>query len=114
MNAAARLLNHQGALSRGWVVSVFFTPYHFMVFIFIILILVSSLSLVYVTNETRRLNADLQKLVLERDRLHVEWGQLLLERSTMTIEARIQNFAEKKLDMMFPEGKKIVQVALPK
>lgn len=114
MNAAARLLNHQGALSRSWVVSVFFTPYHFFVLIFIVLILASSLSLVYVTNETRRLNADLQKLMLERDRLHVEWGQLLLERSTMTIESRVQTFAERKLDMVFPEGKKVVQVTLPK
>jgi cell division protein FtsL len=114
MNAAARLLNHQGALSRSWVVSVFFTPYHLMIFVLIVLILISSLSLVYVTNETRSLNANIQKVMLERDRLHVEWGQLLLERSTLTIETRVQNFAEKKLNMVFPEGKKIVQVSLPK
>ncbi len=114
MNAAARLLNHHGALSRSWVVSVFLTPYHFLMFLLIVFILISSLSLVYVTNETRQLNANLQKVMLERDRLHVEWGQLLLERSTLTIESRIQTFAEKKLNMVFPEGKKVIQVSLPR
>jgi cell division protein FtsL len=114
MNAAARLVNHHGALSRSWVVSVFLTKYHFMLFTLIITTLVSSLGLVYVTNETRSLNANLQKLVNERDRLHVEWGQLLLERSTLTIEPRIQNFAEKRLNMVFPEGKKVVQISRPK
>ena len=68
MNAAARLLN-QGALSRGWVISIFVTRSNVSVVVFMISILISALSLVYVTNCSRSLNAELQQAYVERDHL---------------------------------------------
>jgi cell division protein FtsL len=107
MNAAARLVN-QGALSRGWVMSVFLARFQVMLFAIIFAVLVSALSLVYVTNSTRTLHAEIQQLQTERNRLHVEWGQLLLEKTTLIRQVRIQKMAEQRLDMVVPEGKAVV------
>lgn len=110
MNAAARLVNHQGVLSRGWIISVFLTPYHFILVVLIVMILGSALGLVYFTNDNRTVNANYQKSLTEHDRLHLEWGQLLLERSTLTMQARVQSFAENRLGMAFPESKVVVVI----
>ena len=111
MNAAARLLN-QGALSRGWVISIFVTRSNVSVVVFMISILISALSLVYVTNCSRSLNAELQQAYVERDHLYLQWEQLLLEQSTLLKQTRVENAAEGRLAMVFPEGKSLV--LLPK
>lgn len=109
MNAAARLFN-QGELSRGWVVLIFFTRFQYSLCILIACILLSALSLIYVTNSTRCLNANLHQLALEHDRLQVEQGQLLLEKSSLTMQARIQQVAEHQLNMIMPEGKSVIVI----
>jgi len=114
MNAAARLVNNHGVLSRSFLASMFLTSYHFLLLLLVVALLATSLSMVYLTNTTRSLNANFQKTLVTRDRLHVEWGQLLLERSTLTMQSRIQNIAENHLAMVFPEGKLVVVVKSPK
>jgi cell division protein FtsL len=109
MNAAARLFN-QGALSRGWVVSVVLTRFQFSLFAVLFLVLVSALSLVYVTNTARSLNAGLEQTLTERSQLHIQRDQLLLEKSTLTMQAHIQSVAENHLNMILPEGKAVVVV----
>ncbi len=109
MNAAARLLN-QGALSRGWVASVFLTRAQFTLLALILGVLLSALSIVYVTNTSRSFNASLQQILAERDHLHIQWDQLLLEKSTWTVQARIQDVAESRLDMVIPDNKSVVVV----
>ena len=109
MNAAARLLN-QGVLSRGWVVSVFLTRFDISLFVLISAVLISALSLVYVTNSVRSLNANIEQLYAEHDQLHIQRGQLLLEKSTLTMQAHIQDVAEDHLNMVVPEGKAVVVV----
>lgn len=109
MNAAARLLN-QGVLSRGWVVSVFLTRFDVSLFVLVFAVLISALSLIYVTNSARSLNASIEQSYAEHDQLHIQRGQLLLERSTLTMQARVQDIAEEHLNMVIPEGKAIVIV----
>jgi cell division protein FtsL len=109
MNAAGRLMN-QGVLSRGWVVSIVFHRTQMPLVCVVFAALVSALSIVYVTNSSRGLNADLQQALLERQQMHVQWGQLLLEKSTWIMQARIQNVAEDKLDMVMPNNKSVVVV----
>ncbi len=109
MNAAARLLN-QGALSRGWVVSVFLTRFDLSLFALISAVLISALSLVYVTNSVRGLNAAIEQSYTDRDQLRIQQGQLLLEKSTLTMQARIQDVAEDHLNMVVPDGKAVVVV----
>ncbi len=109
MNAAARLYN-QGVLSRGWVVSVFWARLEFSLFALIFSVLFSALSLIYMTNSVRGLNASIQQSLGEHDQLRIQQGQLLLEKSTLMMQVHIQNMAEKNLDMVVPEAKTIVMV----
>jgi len=109
MNAAARLLN-QGVLSRGWVISVFFKRTQLPLLMMVISVLLTALSVIYMTNVTRSMNANIQQTLAERERLHVQWGQLLLEKSTWIMQARIQNLAEGKLGMLIPDSKSVVVV----
>lgn len=109
MNAAARLLN-QGSLSRGWVVGVFLASFPWMTVLLASLTLFSALSLVYVTHYSRALNADIQQLLDEKDRLHVQWGHLLLEKSSLLMQSRVEAMAEQHMDMVLPDGKMVVVV----
>jgi cell division protein FtsL len=107
MNAAARMFN-QGVLSRGWAISFGLAKAQASSLILIIAILTSALSMVYVTNMTRSLHANLQQASAELDNIHIQWGQLLLEKSTWMMQARVQQIAENKLGMVFPDSKSLV------
>lgn len=109
MNAAARFLN-QGVLSRGWVMSVFLSRSQVMGFGLVVSVLISALSVVYVANTTRSLNAGIQQTFADRDKLHVQWGQLLLEKSTWIMQARVQNIAEGRLGMVVPNSQSVVVI----
>lgn len=107
MNAAARFLS-QSSVSRTWVASVILSRVQLTTMSLLMAILISALGIVYVTNTTRSMNASLQQLQAERDRLHVQWGQLLLEKSTWLMQARIQQIASNKLGMVVPDNKSVV------
>lgn len=102
MNAAARLFN-EGQLSRSWVISLFFTRFQFWLCALIFVVLFSALSLVYVTNLSRSLRALHAQQMIEFDHLHVQWGQLLLEKSSLTRQSRLQEIAYEKLQMSMPD-----------
>lgn len=112
MNAAARFLN-QGALSRGWVMSVFFSRFQLTTCVFLVGILCSALSLVYVTNTVRTLNAKIQQAVEEQDKIHLQWSQLLLEKSTLLTQSRVENVAQDRLAMVYPTGQSLVLFERP-
>ena len=107
MNAAARLV-HQGVLSRHLILTHLLTRRQFVLLLLTLAILASALGIVYITQTTRVLNANYQHHLVEQDRLHVERGQLLLERSTWMMQARIQQMAEKDLGMIIPDHKSVV------
>lgn len=109
MNTAARLVN-QGVLSRSWVISVLLKRSQLPLLAMVISVLLSALSVIYMTNTTRSLNATIQQTLAERERLHVQWGQLLLEKSTWIMQARIQNLAEGKFNMQIPDSKSVVVI----
>jgi cell division protein FtsL len=109
MNAAARMFN-QGSLSRGWALSFLMARTQISTIILVLAVLTSALSIVYVTNLSRSMHAGLQQAVAERDQYHVQWGQLLLEKSTWMMQAREQQVAEDKFDMKFPDSKSVVIV----
>jgi cell division protein FtsL len=107
MNAAGRLV-HQNVLSRQLAIVYFLTRRQMLVMGLIAAVLLSALSIIYVTHLTRILHANYQHNLVERTHLHVERGQLLLERSTWMIQARIQQIAESKLGMIVPDNKSVV------
>lgn len=109
MNAAARLI-HQNILSRHGIVSLFFNKKQMILMALGLCVLISALFMVYVTNTTRCLNANLHQTLAERESLHIQWGQLLLEKSTRTMAAKIQHIAENQLGMLVPDNKSVVIV----
>ncbi len=107
MNAAGRLV-HQGVLSRHLVMTHFLSKRQLALVVVALSVLFSALSVIYMTHLTRELHAAYQHSLVEQDRLHVQHGQLLLERSTWMMQAHIQQVAEDKLDMVMPNHKTAV------
>lgn len=109
MNAAARLLQ-QGSLSRSWVINVILTRAQASVISLVTCVLISALSMIYVTNTSRNLHAGIQQTLAERNQLHIQWGQLLLEKSTLTMQARVERVATSQMEMVEPDHKSVVIV----
>lgn len=109
MNAAARLV-HQSILSRHLLRGQFLSKKHAGIAMLALFVLLSALSVIYVTHVTRVLHASLSHHLQEQDRLHVETGQLLLERSTWMVQSRVQQAAESKLGMVIPDTKSVIVI----
>ena len=107
MNAAARFAS-QGAVTRSVTLTLSGLRTYFSTIFLTLVVLTSALSLVYVTNYSRSLNAALQQAATESDQLRIQWGQLLLEKSTWVVQARVQRVAEDKLGMVIPDSKSIM------
>jgi cell division protein FtsL len=78
-----------------------------IVFVLVVLLLVSCLAVVMSAFEYRTLFHQHQQLVQQRDELQVEWGQLLLEQSAWAANNRVEQQAEKRLEMVVPEVNQI-------
>ncbi len=73
-------------------------------------VFLSALAVIDARHENRILFAQLQQLRQQRDQINIEWGQLLLEQSTWSTHARIEQMATQKLDMEMPTHAEIVVV----
>lgn len=109
MNAAARLV-HQSAVAKHLVLVHLFTRKQIGVLLLAAAVLISALAVIYVTHTSRVLYATYQHNLAEKNHLYVERAQLLLERGTWMMQARIQQYAESKLGMVTPDHKSVVIV----
>lgn len=73
-------------------------------------VFVSAIGVVYSIHQSRKLFVQLQSLQAQRDEMDVEWGRLQLEQSTWATDARIEELASSKLDMIIPAPSAIVMV----
>ncbi len=73
----------------------------------------SSLSVVWVSHKQRELIAKIHQQSKTQNELQVEWGKLLLERSTVGSLAEVDEAATIKLGMVSPAPDKINVVRLP-
>ena len=80
------------------------------VLVALVLVMVSSVAVVYSSYETRRQVASHQRLQQENNAMQVEWGQLLLEQSTWGSYNRVEQLAGTKLKMRVPAPNEIVMV----
>lgn len=108
MNSAARI--NQQVIAYDWVTSVLLNRSQLLLISLVVATLISALSIVYVTHSSRNLTADIQQTLAERNQMHIQWGQLLLEKSTWTMQARVQHLAENKLGMEVPDNQSVVIV----
>ena len=76
-------------------------PY-IMCAVLLLTVVLSALSIIYCKDYSRRAFGELQQLQQVRDTVQVAWGQLLLEQSTWSTQARIQSHASKMLHMIVP------------
>lgn len=74
------------------------------------LLLISALGVVYTKYLNRHLHIQLESLQHERDHLHVEWTQLLLEQGTLASDLRVEKIAREKLGMFVPSNKDIMVI----
>ncbi|MGH1461378.1 MAG: cell division protein FtsL [Neptuniibacter sp.] len=77
------------------------------VFLFVVVVLVSSLAVIMISFEYRQLFNQHQELIKQRDELQVEWGQLLLEQSAWSANNRVEQQAVKQLGMKVPDIEQI-------
>jgi len=75
-------------------------------------VVLSALSIIYIKDYSRRSFSELQQLQQARDQAQVAWGQLLLEQTTCTTQARIQSLASHRLTMQVPEARFIARLPL--
>ena len=78
----------------------------------LLLVVLSGLSVSYVSFQNRRLLGNIQQAQENRNRAQVEWGKLLLEHSTLTTPAYVEQMARENLDMEVPESGRI-ELVLP-
>jgi len=82
----------------------------FVFFLGLILVCSTALGVVYATNESRHLLNELQILENKRNALQVEWGQLLLEQSSLVSQGRVEDIAIAELGMKIPAMENMVMV----
>ena len=66
----------------------------------LLLVVVTSVSVVYSKHQARKLFVELQALGNDRDNMDVEWGQLQLEQSTLSTQGRVERAARDRLGMV--------------
>ncbi len=110
MNSAARFYAEgvSGSVSRSQVLVRLLSQVSSMLVVTLAAVMVSALSLVYVTYQSRSLDMALQADAIQRNHMHVQWEQLLLEKGTWSTQARVQTLAENKLGMVMPAGHGLV------
>jgi cell division protein FtsL len=70
----------------------------------------SALSVVWTTHENRVLLDELQQLEDDRNALQVEWGQLLLEQSSLVSQGKLETRAMEELGLKEPALEKEVVI----
>lgn len=67
----------------------------------------TALSVVYSSHRARLLFVEWQQLLKAQQAYEVEWGQLLIEKSSLTSYVRLERLAAEKLQMVVPSVDKI-------
>jgi cell division protein FtsL len=73
----------------------------------VLVVVASGIAAVYAKHESRKLFTELQVLIVERDRMEVEWGRLQIEQSTWSTYARVEQLAREEMKMHTPRPEQI-------
>ena len=74
-----------------------------LITVFVVVCVLSALTIVYTKHESRKLFVELEDLATERDALNIEWGQLQIEQSTWATHARIERVAVEEMSLIRPQ-----------
>lgn len=70
----------------------------------------SAVAVVHKRHQHRQLFVELSRLERERDELNIEFGRLQLEQATLTRAGRVDQLAQTRIGMKFPEAADVVVV----
>lgn len=87
-----------------------FSPRMTLITVLLLALLASGISVIYTTFKNRSMLNELQQLRNQRNELQVQWGQLLIEQSTFSLDSRIERKAIEELQMIVPEFSDVVMV----
>ncbi|NMH66383.1 cell division protein FtsL [Shewanella salipaludis] len=86
---------------------------HKWVLVVATLVVLNAILVVYTSHVSRKLTTQWDQLLQERDRLDIEWRNLLLEEQSLAEHSRITRVATKELNMSRPLPSEEVVVRLP-
>jgi len=72
--------------------------------VLLLFVVASSFGVIYSAHESRELFRQLEQVRREQNEIQIEWRQLLLERSTLSSHARVEDMAASELQMVPVEG----------
>jgi len=75
-----------------------------------LLLVLSALSVIYVSHLCRQLYNELAKLEQEANALQVEWGRYLLEQSSWASLSRVEQLAKSEMQMRVPKPGEVIVV----
>ncbi len=107
MNATARVLQQQTTYSLSLSA---INLRALMLVLLMVATLASAIGVIYVKDMNRQLTADLQMAHNSANTMQVRWGQLLLEQSTLSTQARVQRVAQTSLGMTQLNPKNVIMV----
>ena len=82
----------------------------FLLVMLILAAVASAIAVIYERYNHRQLFVELSRLERERDELNIEFGRLQLEQATWAQANRIDQLAQQRIGMKFPEVEDIVVV----
>lgn len=109
MNAAARVI-HQGNVFTGQLSTMQMTKTIYFLSVLMFAVLLSALGVVYSTNSYRVTLSLVEQEEQQAHLLQLQWGQLLLEQSSLATPARVESMARQQLNMVFPVSDKILSL----
>ena len=109
MNTAARSLN-QSVVTPKKLLQFIASRSQWAFFVLLLAVIISALSVIYMTNNTRQLNSQLQHQQIVEQQLNTQWGQLLLEKGSWQSQSRVAEIATASLNMVVPSVKQYVLV----
>lgn len=104
MNAAAKVIN-QSNIFNGHLADMHMSKTSYFLMIIMLAVLVSAFGVIYSTNSYRSAFSQVEQEEQQKHFLELQWGQLLLEQSSLATPARVEEFARSKLKMTLPDSK---------
>jgi len=86
---------------------------HVLTYIVLAFVIGSALAVIYYTHMNRQTTSQLEVLLTERDKLDIEWRNLLIEQNSLAEHSAIEIKASKMLDMKRPDADSEVVIKIP-
>ncbi|GGI83137.1 cell division protein FtsL [Shewanella gelidii] len=87
--------------------------HHIWVVILAVVLVVNAAAVVFASHKSRQLTSQWDQLLQQRDKLDIEWRNLLLEEQSLSEHSRITQIATKDLGMSRPLPNEEVVVRVP-